>query len=94
MRLIDADAFERAVMFSDDEDLQDVIYRLRDFPTIEPERKKGQWMRTDAYPHRRYCSVCFATFIRNDEFLKLDDIQHKYCPNCGAYMGGEQDGKG
>lgn len=39
MRLIDADAFERAVMFSDDEDLQDVIYRLRDFPTIEPERK-------------------------------------------------------
>ena len=33
MRLIDADAFERAVMFSDDEDLQDVIYRLRDFPT-------------------------------------------------------------
>ena len=35
MRLIDADAFERAVMFSDDEDIQDVIYRLRDFPTIE-----------------------------------------------------------
>lgn len=35
MRLVDADAFERAVMFSDDEDLQDVIYRLRDFPAIE-----------------------------------------------------------
>ena len=37
MRLIDADAFERAVMFSDDEDLQDVIYRLRDFQTAQPE---------------------------------------------------------
>lgn len=36
MRLIDADAFERAVMFSDDADLQDVIYRLRDFPTADP----------------------------------------------------------
>ena len=35
MRLIDADAFERAVMFSDDEDIQDVIYRLRDFPTAD-----------------------------------------------------------
>lgn len=35
MRLIDADAFERAVMFSDDEDLQDVIYRLRDYPSID-----------------------------------------------------------
>lgn len=34
-RYIDADAFERAVMFSDDEDLQDVIYRLRDYPTID-----------------------------------------------------------
>ena len=44
MRLIDADAFERAVMFSDDEDLQDVIYRLRDFPTIEPEQKQNKWI--------------------------------------------------
>lgn len=34
-RYIDADAFERAVMFSDDEDIQDVIYRLRDFPTAD-----------------------------------------------------------
>lgn len=37
MRLIDADAFERAVMFSDDEDIQDVIYRLRDFPSAQLE---------------------------------------------------------
>lgn len=35
MRLIDADAFERRVMFdSDIEDLQDVIYALRDYETI------------------------------------------------------------
>ena len=37
MRLIDADEFERVVMFSDDEDIQDVIYRLRDFPSVQPE---------------------------------------------------------
>ena len=53
--------------------------------------KHGRWLRTDAYPHRRYCSVCFATFIRNDEFLHLEDIPHDYCPNCGAKMdGGEE----
>lgn len=32
-RLIDADAFERSVMCSDAEDMQDVIYALRDYPT-------------------------------------------------------------
>lgn len=34
-RLIDADAFERRCMFDVDiEDMQDVIYALRDYPTI------------------------------------------------------------
>lgn len=34
-RLVDADAFERRCMFdSDIEDMQDVIYALRDYPTI------------------------------------------------------------
>lgn len=33
MRLIDADAFERSVMFGDAEDMQDVIYALREYPT-------------------------------------------------------------
>lgn len=32
MRLIDADAFEKSVMFGDAEDMQDVIYALRDYP--------------------------------------------------------------
>lgn len=39
MRLIDADAFERSVMFSDAEDMQDVIYALRDYPTAyDPDK--------------------------------------------------------
>ena len=32
MRLIDADAFEKSVMFGDAEDIQDVIYALRNYP--------------------------------------------------------------
>lgn len=58
-----------------------------DAPTldVEPVRHR-RWLRTDAYPHRIYCSECYATFIRNDEFLHLEDIPHNYCPNCGARM--------
>lgn len=38
-RLIDADAFEKSVMFGDAEDMQDVIYALRDFPTaFDPDQ--------------------------------------------------------
>ncbi|WP_075678530.1 hypothetical protein [Roseburia sp. 831b] len=38
-RLIDADAFERSVMRSDAEDMQDVIYALRDYPTAyDPDK--------------------------------------------------------
>lgn len=39
MRMIDADAFERSVMCSDAEDMQDVIYALREFPTAyDPDK--------------------------------------------------------
>lgn len=38
-RLIDADAFERSVMFGDAEDIQDVIYALREYPTTyDPDK--------------------------------------------------------
>jgi hypothetical protein len=63
--------------------LSKAIFALKAEPT-----KHGRWLRTDAYPHRIYCSECYATFIRNDELLKLNDIPHDYCPNCGARMDG------
>ena len=54
--------------------------------------KHGRWRRTEAYPHKIYCSECYATFIRNDELLRLEDIPHDYCPCCGARMdGGENE---
>lgn len=38
-RLIDADAFEKSVMFGDAEDMQDVIYALREYPTAyDPDK--------------------------------------------------------
>ena len=50
------------------------------------ERPKSKWLRTDAYPHRIYCSVCYKTYIRNDELLERLDFPMNYCPNCGAEM--------
>ena len=58
----------------------------------EDKQKHGRWRRTEAYPHKIYCSECYATFIRNDEFLHLEDIPHNYCPCCGVRMdGGENE---
>ena len=50
------------------------------------EVKRGHWERTDAYPHRVYCSECYATLVPNDEWLELYKISSNYCPNCGAKM--------
>ena len=74
------DAIERAVT------KEVARWSIEDLPSAQPERKTGRWLRTEAYPHRIYCSSCFVTFIRNDEFLNLNDIPHGFCPNCGAKM--------
>lgn len=64
---------------------RDLLYLIRHAKVIDPV-KHGHWIRTEAYPHRVYCSKCYVTFIRNDEFLRLSDIPHNYCANCGALM--------
>lgn len=53
-RLIDADEFEKSVMFGDAEDIQDVIYALREYPTtydpdkvVEQLNDKFRVVRTD-----------------------------------------------
>ena len=55
--------------------------------------KEGEWLRTDAFPHRIYCSVCYKTYVPNDRWqIWVDgDIPKKFCPNCGARMRGEHD---
>lgn len=56
--------------------------------------KCGEWKHTEAYPHKVYCSNCFATYLRNEEWAaELPIILHpNYCPNCGASMQTEQEG--
>lgn len=52
------------------------------------KRKSGEWLTTDAFPHRVYCSCCYKTYIPNDRWqIWVDgDLPRNYCPNCGADM--------
>ena len=66
-------------------------------PPAEP--KTGRWKKTGAYPHKVYCSVCYATYVPNSELeswsMKKDSfwkLPRNYCPNCGAKMEGEDNG--
>ena len=55
MRLIDADAFERKVMCGDEEDVQDVIYSLRDFPTAYDVDKVVEQLEKESY--QEWCDL-------------------------------------
>ena len=103
MRLIDGDALDRAftmLRFNDDKTLkhwgdrqdwcmsgQEVEDLIDSAPTIEPERKTGRWVEDPSGCGFWICSACgFVSEASGANLL------YKFCPNCGAYMGGEQDG--
>ena len=88
-RYIDADAFERRCMFDKNiEDMQDVIYALRDFPTIDAEPvKRGMWIKADSQQYFRKHYPCFT--CSECGYRKESQKTWNYCPNCGARMGKE-----
>lgn len=57
-----------------------------------PERKKGKWQITEAYPHNVYCSVCHKKFAQTHWAVWEDgSLPRNFCPNCGTDMRGEQE---
>ena len=65
---------------------------VEEAPGVEIGRV-GMWKLTEAYPHKVYCSVCYATYVPNSELepWRADEDGHwrlprNFCPNCGAYM--------
>lgn len=83
MRCIDADAFINRIVFHTDfeTDVKELFEdEINAEPTIEPERKKGEWEMVSQHenpPTYIYsCSEC-----RHKSFGF-----YNYCPNCGADM--------
>ena len=64
---------------------------LEDLPSVQPERKTGQWILADTYDGRKRhrCSECLSFALKTDDGQEnLSD----YCPVCGARMEGGDDG--
>lgn len=55
---------------------------IEELPTVQPERKKGRWIKTDQVyeADECCCSLCgqLLTTYRGERM--------NYCPNCGADM--------
>lgn len=92
MRLIDADAAIRELEIiyrrHGDKATSALIEDLKNFPTVEPQRMRGEWIE-DGYSHyKAVCSECgepCATYI-------MGKPRDKFCKWCGADMRGDEDG--
>lgn len=89
MRLIDAKALERNVKeaFKENPFAMGMLLRwIRKQPTIEARPVvRGEWvdLGRNYYTVVSQCSECGAKY----------DFRSPYCPNCGADMRGDDDGK-
>jgi hypothetical protein len=74
--------------------LMDGELAIKELPTIQPERKKGEWLpdNNNAYEMRFVCSCCKESeVVPTIGFTKYKTLWD-FCPNCGADMRGEKDG--
>ncbi len=62
---------------------------IAEFPSAEPERKKGKWIEQDDGWDGVYyeCSCCKEAFTLLDG--TPSDNLYNFCPNCGADLRGE-----
>lgn len=66
------------------------------------EVKHGKWLKTDAYPHHVYCSLCYRDYVTNEEVIQgrrewqppAYCTEAEYCPHCGAKMDEERKNTG
>lgn len=94
MRLIDADTLIEQ-MEADAEHLDNAISKMMYYaaisdvkhaPTIEPERKKGKWIKEHWHSdHVRQCSACHVT---QTVTTYRGVVNFKFCPYCGVDMRG------
>lgn len=97
MRLIDADKLQKDISVSDSM-IDDYgiktgyaicMHLIDKQPTIEPERKVGEWI--DQKGGGCCCSECgrYALDEVDGNFIHVA-AKSNYCPNCGAKMDGSE----
>jgi hypothetical protein len=89
MRLIDADELLKHEIEADSMGAMLVVGKgyILSAPTIDAAPVvRGEWLVTDAYPHRVYCSLCHKTNVPNEESLFERNEYPKFCMWCGAKM--------
>ena len=91
MRYIDADKFERACMFDKNcNDMQDMIYKLRDYPTADVrENVKGEWIERKPVHFGKVIKGLGSVFVCSVCGEEVDCKPYNFCPNCGADMRGK-----
>lgn len=105
MRLIDADALLKKIeedaefyLVGDDENsmavggaLLSVMEQIKTMPTIEPQRMRGRWI--DGYLneyHTARIATCSCCGYDGVPAVK----EYNFCPNCGAWMEGQDETRG
>ena len=71
-----------------------VCTAIKALPSVDVQPvRHGHWIRGSGYPHHIFCSICYATYVPNDEWdiWKTDGsdcfrLQRNFCPYCGARM--------
>lgn len=84
--------FEKQYGFTDDKETYTngarLIPSFRVKQWLEQEPKTGHWIAIDEEPHEDYecdnCGYTISTYTANTE----PHTEYKFCPNCGARMGG------
>ena len=88
MRLIDADALPKYTGYA--LSANEVAKAVENAPTIAATPvRRGRWLDMGDFEQ---CSICTCTHLKEYQsyYGKTAWIKTPYCPNCGAYMEGDE----
>ena len=68
-----------------------VIEHLEQMPSAQPQRKTGRWLNIDE-SEKWKCSVC-GRMMWFSPRLGVKPSDYNFCPNCGALMDEEVEGR-
>lgn len=63
--------------------------KIKELPAAQPERERGRWIKTGqsfVFPEK------FRNYSCSECGYDVNKTKLNFCPNCGAYMRGEQNG--